>query len=381
MDLKKLYATQISLTEWFEKIGHARAREMRVEDNEKRERLRVLNERIGLPFDRPFQCAAADIADRTPAFMDHLAAHGDELCALRLIPLDPELPKLRMRGMTVAEVATTWFAEQGIDATKYRADFVPHPADHVWSTIFVVNEHGAFGEIIRGSHNQLTQGFHDEGGGPVSFSWDFNENSRPGLSPGQTFFRPGLRPGREAGEAEAYLGELIAMLRVEDAAVRDALARDINATFANDHLVGYFETVASSAFGTWFIDYNRLLADGVYQPEAPNVSSMDILTGRPASRGVARGRVRVVIAEELDVAAIGDGDILVCVMTTPDHLHLMRRAGAIVTDLGGILTHAAITCRELGKPCVVGTKNATSVLREGDLVEVDADRGVVRRAF
>ena len=56
----------------------------------------------------------------------------------------------------------------------------------------------------------------------------------------------------------------------------------------------------------------------------------------------------------------------------------MKKAAAIVTDLGGILTHAAITARELGIPCLTGTKTATQVLKDGDLVEVDADKGIVK---
>ena len=243
MDLKKLYETQISLTEWYEKIGHKDAAAMRLEDNEKRERLRVLNEVIGLPFDRPFQCSATDIAERTPLFVEYADGHGHELCALRLIPLDADLPKLRMRGMSVADVVADWFPKQGIDPTKYRADFVPHAADNPWSTIFVVTPDGIRGEIIRGGHNQLTQGFHADGA-PVVFSstdfssWELSEED------------PAVR---------AYLDEIVAMIRVDDPTVRDALSRDLGATFANGHLVGYFETVASTAFGTWFIDYNRLL--------------------------------------------------------------------------------------------------------------------------
>ena len=65
-------------------------------------------------------------------------------------------------------------------------------------------------------------------------------------------------------------------------------------------------------------------------------------------------------------------------MTTPDFVVLMHKAGAIVTDIGGMLCHAAIVSREINKPCVIGTKFATQILHDGDLVEVDADNGIVR---
>ncbi len=66
-------------------------------------------------------------------------------------------------------------------------------------------------------------------------------------------------------------------------------------------------------------------------------------------------------------------------MTHPEFLSLMKQASAIVTDEGGVTCHAAIVARELGIPCVIGTKMATKVLKDGDEVEVDADKGIVKR--
>ncbi len=65
-------------------------------------------------------------------------------------------------------------------------------------------------------------------------------------------------------------------------------------------------------------------------------------------------------------------------MTTPEMVPVMKRAAAFVTDEGGITCHAAIVSREMKKPCIIGTKIATKVLKDGDLVEVDANRGIVR---
>jgi pyruvate,water dikinase len=66
-------------------------------------------------------------------------------------------------------------------------------------------------------------------------------------------------------------------------------------------------------------------------------------------------------------------------MTSPDMIALINKASAIVTDDGGILCHAAVISRELKKPCIIGTKIATKVLKDGDLVEVDANKGIVRK--
>ena len=78
-DYTKFFEKQISLTEWFEAIGHPQTAALRQEDNEKRERLSVLNKVIGLPFDEPVQFTAQEVAARTPAFQTYLAKHGDEL--------------------------------------------------------------------------------------------------------------------------------------------------------------------------------------------------------------------------------------------------------------------------------------------------------------
>ena len=85
-----------------------------------------------------------------------------------------------------------------------------------------------------------------------------------------------------------------------------------------------------------------------------------------------------VIKDRADFGKLNKGDILVSSMTTPSMAPIMKKAGAFVTDEGGITCHAAILAREMKKPCIIGTKNATRVLKDGDLVEVDADKGVVR---
>lgn len=101
--------------------------------------------------------------------------------------------------------------------------------------------------------------------------------------------------------------------------------------------------------------------------------------GLTAYRGTAAGRARIVSsAAAQDV--VREGDILVVAMTTPDYLPSMQRAAALVTDEGGVICHAAIIARELKKPCVIGCRKATSVFKDGDWIEVDGFKGVVRLA-
>ena len=72
------------------------------------------------------------------------------------------------------------------------------------------------------------------------------------------------------------------------------------------------------------------------------------------------------------------GDILVTSMTTPDWEPIMKKSSGIITDKGGRTCHAAIVARELGVPCIVGTRIATKILKDGDIVELDANHGIVR---
>lgn len=100
--------------------------------------------------------------------------------------------------------------------------------------------------------------------------------------------------------------------------------------------------------------------------------------GVSAASGKVTGAARVLLSYK-DADKVRSGDILVATMTTPDYISAMEKAVAFVTDEGGITCHAAIIAREFGVPCIVGTGNATQVLKDGDLVEVDADKGIVRK--
>jgi pyruvate,water dikinase len=101
-----------------------------------------------------------------------------------------------------------------------------------------------------------------------------------------------------------------------------------------------------------------------------------LLQGLAASPGIATGRVRILQSPK-EGSQLLDGEVLVAPMTSPDWVPTIRRAAAVVTDGGGITCHAAIVSRELGVPCVVGARTATSTLRDGELVTVDGALGTV----
>jgi pyruvate, water dikinase len=101
-----------------------------------------------------------------------------------------------------------------------------------------------------------------------------------------------------------------------------------------------------------------------------------VCRGLTAVPGCVEGTVRVVL-DPREADRLVAGEILVAPMTDPDSVPAMSRAAAVVTDRGGVLCHAAITSREMHKPCVVGTRTATAALATGMRVRVCATRGIV----
>jgi len=107
-----------------------------------------------------------------------------------------------------------------------------------------------------------------------------------------------------------------------------------------------------------------------------DLKNLKELRGVCACPGKAKGIVRIINIPE-DMSKMNEGDILVSTATTPSIVPAMKQAGAIITDEGGLTCHASIVSRELQIPCVIGTKIATKALKDGDSVEVDAEKGLV----
>lgn len=110
--------------------------------------------------------------------------------------------------------------------------------------------------------------------------------------------------------------------------------------------------------------------------EGKEVEGEAILTGQGASPGIATGKVKILHSPR-EIGKVKKGDILVARMTSPDYVPAMKQAGAIVTDEGGVTSHAAIVSRELGLPCIVGTKLATKTLKDGEVITVNGKTGEI----
>lgn len=348
-----------SLTEWMERIEYKDIDKFREEDNTKRDRLEILFQKIGLVYDRPERMLATDITNKTSVFKDIYNRKAKEKCALRLVPTKIGLPKLRQRGKTLEEYINNWFNTLVIDPNFYKVEVVPHSDDVLYSTIFIISDKGIYGEIVKKGHWQLTQGFFNEE--LINFSYDFKK----------------WNFSQKDGEVEKTIKNIINLLKISEkkaAEIKKELDLEIN---ERGYLKGYFEVVEWPQ-SPLFVDYNRIINKML--PDFVEVNSClnkdEKLFGICASKGKINGVVRIVL-DPLKTDFV-ENEILVCSMTTIDYVPLMKKASAIITDQGNILSHAAIVSRELGIPCVVNTKNATEILFNGDFVEVDADKGVIK---
>ena len=110
-----------------------------------------------------------------------------------------------------------------------------------------------------------------------------------------------------------------------------------------------------------------------HEPTTPGV-----LRGTIASEGLARGKAKAVQTAD-DCTRLMEGDVMVSVMTYPSFVGAMEKASAIITEDGGLLSHAAVVARELGKPCLIEVADVTRLLRDGEMIEVDCFKGIVQR--
>jgi len=357
---------QPSVTEWFKAIGEIKEAEaFRKEDNHKADRLEILYKTIGLSYERPQRLSARDLTDKTPIFNKILKKRGNELCAIRLVPKREGLPKLRNRGLSIRQCYKTWYLKQKVNPDDYYAYICPHSDTLLWSSIFVINQEAIFGEIVKGMHSQLTHG--DIKNTLYQYRYDFKK----------------WQWSKQDSESKKQIKRIINLIRVSDKKKQNILKKQLQAKFSHNYLTGYFEITAWPNNQINYIDYNRFLPK--YIPTPPPLTSFqqfnknDIIRGIGASSGKVRGRVVIVSPSHLKKVNFAPHSILICDNTDVRYLPLMRLAGAIVTNRGGILSHAAIISRELKKPCVIGTKIATQVFKNGDLVEVEANKGVIKK--
>ena len=163
---------------------------------------------------------------------------------------------------------------------------------------------------------------------------------------------------------EVLAGNKISLSQIKESRKKVGITTGIDGKLAPvskhliEHLIGGAHSQSQNSQKVDFFDTNEI-------------------KGFSANKGIVTGVVKVVLSSK-EFHKVNVGDILVATMTSVDFVPIMEKASAFITNEGGIMCHASIVAREMNKPCIIGTKIATKVLKDGDMVEVDAERGVVR---
>jgi phosphohistidine swiveling domain-containing protein len=147
--------------------------------------------------------------------------------------------------------------------------------------------------------------------------------------------------------------------------------KNLEKTMLNDLYIVDLDIVSQKEFISLKNKYN-------FDLEELEIGDEELVRGTIAQKGLVRGKVKLLMKRS-EIDKVEAGDIIVTYMTVPDYVPAMKLAAAFVTDEGGITCHAAIISRELKKPCIIGTKIATKVFKDGDMVEVDANKGIVKK--
>ncbi len=183
---------------------------------------------------------------------------------------------------------------------------------------------------------------------------------------------------------QPVLKEIAARIGVSDYEIRFMLKKEIHAALMRGkinrravHARTKLAVYSYSRNEEWVFTGSRARSLVAQTRRTVDRSTRSIL-GQVGCVGRARGTVRLIIRPS-DMLKMRRGDILVSIATDPDIVPAMKKAAAIVTEQGGVTSHAAIVSREMNIPCVIGTKIATKVFKDGDRVEVDATKGVVKK--
>jgi phosphohistidine swiveling domain-containing protein len=175
--------------------------------------------------------------------------------------------------------------------------------------------------------------------------------------------------------ADKFYLSLEQSLSLRDSEIKDILSGNTlpDKDILNDRINGLVFLPYRGEKGVILTGEKYRLWKGVLEPK--NISEVK---GNVAFRGKVQGRVKLHLSV-IGGADLPDGTVLVSGMTNPQIIPFLKNVVAIVTDEGGLTCHAAIISRELKIPCIVGTKLATQILKDGDMVEVDAEKGIVRK--
>lgn len=355
--------TTPSITDWLKLINISRSHIISIEDNNKYDRLKILNSTIDLPYTPASKLFLDDILHNTENFKMALKKFEKKECTLRLVSHDNKLSKIRKKGGLLKN-NLKWLYKQKLFEQNYTVEIIPRCSNVKWSAIFIVDDNIIWGEIIKGGISQLVKGKHKSK--PTVFSYDYKN---------WNFSKT------NHNLEEEIIKKAIKKIKIDNKKIRFTLKQKLNSSFTNDsYLKGYFEFTVWPKEGFKFVDYNR--------QQAKIFKGFDVwdsikrkgeeLRGTCANQGIVKGKVKI-IKDPKKTKGFKNGDVLVCKMMDINYLPLIKKCAAIITEEGNILCHAALISRELNKPCIIQVKNITKKLKNNDKISINAKWGEIKR--
>lgn len=343
-----------------EQINLPNLLEFRNEDNLKFSRLEKLHEIINIKYNNPLILQIDDFINNTSKIEELKLNPLIKKCNIRLIPKNPVYQKKRIRATTFVE-GLIWLENLKFDENNYKhIEIIPYNDSTVASAIFLINDKGIVGETLEEDLWQLTFGTHQKE--PTIFTFNFNT----------------WKFSKHNNLIENLVKTAIKKLHVEDNYYKDRLQNELTAEFTtNGYLKGYFEFIVWPGDEILFMDYNRIIPKIIPRFDfiiAEN--EINNIQGKCASPGMAHSKAKIIL-DSNDMANFEINDILVCKNITLDYAPLMKIASAIIVEQGNILSHATIISRELKKPCLVMVKDATTKIKNGDELFIDANSGSI----
>jgi len=347
-----------SISEWLSEINFKQLKTFRREDAQKRDRLELLNKIIGLPYLKAHKFKPNEILNNSSQFKKLISESGKTKFLLKLLPINPKLPKLRTRDKNLTNCAK-WLKEQKFEADKYNIEIIPIDKNEKFSAVFCCNKNGIWGEIINGPIWNFSKGTYKNQ--PTIFSFDYKN----------WYF------SNQNKLAEKFIKQAIEKIIIKNAKQIKYLKEKLNIEIVGEnYLQGYFECIQRSR-EVLFVDYNRSLFKIIEKSLTTVSHGINFLHGICLGPGKAVGKA-VVVTDINKKYIFPKNYILICRTAEFDLLPYLKGSKGIITERGAILSHAAIVCRELRIPFVAHVKNATEKIKNGQKIIIDADKGVIK---
>ena len=346
-----------SITEWMKHLNVPGTEKFQKEDFTKRDRLKILNQTINLPFLRATSIKPNTKKNIIAEISSLNERDKDGIYLFKIFPTNNSLGKIRLQKTLVQCI--DWVSKTRIDTKKFRYELIKEPEKITHSAVFCIDEKGIWGELIKDHIIHFSRGTYK--GETLVFYYDYKK----------------WHFSNRGDQSTKLIKKAVGKLHLHSTTKIKTLKKLLHANFTqSNHLKGYFEFIVDNNNNINFVDYNRILNRLLKKTIITITRHTDYLNGICIGPGKIKGKIKK-IRDGNQKIKFQKNEILVSPLVTFQHLPYIKKAGGIITEQGTVLSHAAIVSRELKKPYVANVKDAMKKLKDGDLVTVDADQGKI----